>query len=92
MDTNSDLDSIISRVTSVTKQVIDTDDHNKVLYTYELTPNEYVAEYAGYMYRRYVTGVKGVRLHIVSDQYLGVRKLVTASESNGIKTSYQLHY
>lgn len=91
MYTNSSLDNIITRVKSVTKQVIDRDDHDRVLYTYELTPEEYVAETAGYLYRRHVTKSNGLRLRMAHSYEVGVHYVASASESNGIRTTYQLH-
>ena len=92
METNSSLDNIIRRVTSVTREVIDKDDHDKVLYTDEITAEEYVAEVAGYLYRRYVSKSEGLWLRMAYDYTLGVKCLRSASESNGIKTNYRLHY
>lgn len=93
MDTNSNLDNIISGVKSVTKEVIDLDDHNKVMFTYELTPAEYVAEVAGYMYRKYVVKSSSLRyVRFATSHYLGCRYIAFATETNGIKTAYTLHY
>ena len=89
MDTNSALDHIISRCTSVTQEVYD----GKVLkYSDELTPEEYVALMAGHLYDKHVAGYKGLRLRMVTDHYLGVHYVGTVSHGNGCKTVYTIHY
>ena len=87
MLTNSNLDNLGRYVASVTKTG---EYEGKVESTHELTVQEYINEFAGYLYRK-LRKVKGFRMHTVYRYEFGCEVVTLVTESNGYKTRYQLH-
>ena len=87
MFTNSNLDNLERHVGTITKTVEDADDGGKVLRTESITAQQYVNEFAGYLYRR-MRKIPGMRIRTSYFYEFGVELITLVSESNGIRIRY----
>ena len=87
MYTNSNLDNLERYVGTVTKIVEDADDGGRIIRTEPITVQQYVCDFAGYMYRR-MRKIPGMRIRTSYFYEFGVELITLVSESNGIRTRY----